>query len=341
MSYDIQKTSLEKGVFICDGRDNVGAGHYRRCSELASYMRTKSIQIFFVEDYLSVSSKKYLKAKNFMFIKYSMVLTMLDSFQFVIFDHYYLSADTHKHLKTHKNRIIVIDDHIDRNYNCDVLINSTFGADKKKFKPTENLSMVNLLGTKYSFLNKEYTGGQAEAKRKKENFFVKNVHLFFGSNDQSEFVFSFLRTVLTKHKKLKFHLIITRNYKLLPEFMELERENQNLVCYVDVDKMFTSLLLCDIAVGAPGITTAERGCLGLPSLYCAVNKNQIEILRQMDKYGIAKYSGFIEHLEPEKFADSFFNFINDQKKLILMKKKSMETFDGFGIPRMTEAIRQL
>ncbi|MDB9998310.1 hypothetical protein OAE14_00205 [Alphaproteobacteria bacterium] len=58
-------------------------------------------------------------------------------------------------------------------------------------------------------------------------------------------------------------------------------------------------------------------------------------------HGLAKYSGFIEHLEPVEFADSFFDFINDQKKLKLMKKKSMETFDGFGIPRMIEAIRQL
>ena len=71
------------------------------------------------------------------------------------------------------------------------------------------------------------------------------------------------------------------------------------------------------------------------------NKNQIEILKQMDKYGLAKYSGFIEHLEPVEFADSFFDFINDQKKLILMKKMSMETFDGYGIPRMIKAIKQL
>ena len=337
MSQYIQKTGMKKIAFVVDGSEEAGSGHYRRCLLLAEALIKKNFKIFFVEDFLSENVKLTIKIKKLLFISKQNLLLNLRDYKYIIIDHYNTSVSLERKLNQQYNKVIIIDDLANRKHSCDIIINPTYGAKNRDYKDFLDKKTTFLMGPKYSFLNDCFK--DVRKKKIKNNLSeVKKVHLFFGSNDASYFILKILKEILIKYIDLEFNLVITKKYLRKNKLKNLEKKFTNFYLYEDVINMAKSMQHCDVAIGAPGITLAERGVLGIPSLYCAINKNQIKILKRLQANGIIDYIGFIEKVSVDEFLSSLDIFLSNKKRLTKMSKKSFKIFSDNGLRNIIEYI---
>ncbi len=123
---------------------NTGIGNYMRVSRLAALLEKKGHACtIFIDRYL----------KNFNFIKNQKIkflynnknkinekddanlfISQTPSAGTVILDDYRFEKTWQKEIKSYHKKLIVIDDFLDRSYNCDILVNSKPDFLNKKFK---------------------------------------------------------------------------------------------------------------------------------------------------------------------------------------------------------------
>jgi spore coat polysaccharide biosynthesis predicted glycosyltransferase SpsG len=97
---------------------------------------------------------------------------------------------------------------------------------------------------------------------------------------------------------------------------------------------------CDIAIGAPGMATWERACLGLPAAYVAVSENQIPILEKLAAQGFCAFIGLDRDIADKYFVETVTEFVGDGRKLAAMRDLGMVAVDGLGTERVASALSE-
>ena len=87
---------------------------------------------------------------------------------------------------------------------------------------------------------------------------------------------------------------------------------------------------CDVAIGAPGMATWERACIGIPGAYIAVAENQIPILQNLEARGFCIFIGIDRDLVDCQFIESVESFLGNAAGLVAMREMGMAAVDGLG-----------
>ena len=95
---------------------------------------------------------------------------------------------------------------------------------------------------------------------------------------------------------------------------------------------------CDVAIGAPGMATWERACLGIPGAYIAVAENQIPILKNLEAQGFCAFIGVDRDLTDRQFVASLESFLENAAGLLAMRELGMAAVDGRGAKRVASAL---
>ena len=111
---------------------------------------------------------------------------------------------------------------------------------------------------------------------------------------------------------------------------------KNSTYYQQTKNMAKIMNKADLAIGAGGIITWERCCLGLPSIVSIVSKNQEDAVNAVSKKGCLINLGRAERLISEDYLNAIKKL--DSRKLIRMQKKCMELIDGRGTERVAKQI---
>jgi spore coat polysaccharide biosynthesis predicted glycosyltransferase SpsG len=98
---------------------------------------------------------------------------------------------------------------------------------------------------------------------------------------------------------------------------------------VDVDNMAEIMANSDIAIGASGVTTWERCCLGLPSIQLVMAYNQQLIANNLDKINVIKLA---------KIYDLCEILITSQDWVAEIGKNAQKIVDGRGSDRVLECL---
>ena len=86
----------------------------------------------------------------------------------------------------------------------------------------------------------------------------------------------------------------------------------------------------DIAIGGGGATSWERATLGLPTLAWPIADNQVNILKDLEKYGAVKLTS------PENLQTDLNALKSDNLKF--MSQKALELCDAEGATRVANKI---
>ena len=111
---------------------------------------------------------------------------------------------------------------------------------------------------------------------------------------------------------------------------------KNYTYYQQTKNMAKIMNKADLAIGAGGIMTWERCCLGLPSIVSIVSKNQEDAVNAVSKKGCLINLGRAEGLISEDYLNAIKKL--DSRKLVRMQKKCMELIDGRGTERVAKQI---
>lgn len=350
-----------------DASVQIGIGHYMRCMTLADVLRQKGSQIYFISCQMPEKYRDAIIEKGYEFVLLNyrsskskntdgnyhthphtidQLADAQDSIEklpdynwdWLIVDHYGLDTIWHTKLRKITKNILVIDDLADKMFDCDFLLDQTFGRTVKAYKDLVPKQCQMLLGTRYALLRPEFLKLRFHALQQRVQLKgIDNILISMGGTDPDNAT-KIMLEALTKinWKKLpNIEVILGSNAPYLNEIIQQANNHLlNVTVSIDVEDMAEHVMKADIAIGAGGSSSWERCCLGLPSLVTVTADNQTLVALNLEKMGAIKLVGNVNSLKLEDVVAKIKQFISQRDNLSKMSNNAFNIIDGLGAKRV-------
>lgn len=295
-------------------------------NKLKSIRRTKNV----VSDY-----SKWIGASWNDDAKQTIDILKKEKIDWLIVDHYGLDKKWEKKLRPYTKKIMVIDDFLDREHDCDLFLNQNLISNKVKFKKNLPHDCVTLLGPDYALLQPSYRKLHKTTAARSGP--IKRVLIYFGGTDCGELIkTTILSFIKLKKQELFLDIVLNQKTKNLNEIETLAKFNKKIKIYFEMRSLDNLISRADLSIGAGGVTSWERCCLGLYTLVVTLEKNQILIAKALQKKKLAKWIGDIEHINQKKIVSALKEvFKNDISKL---SDNCKQITDGNGTRKVSAII---
>lgn len=233
------------------------------------------------------------------------------SVDWIIVDHYGIDFRWESYLKRFA-KIMVIDDLVDRQHNCDLLLNQNYLPDiASKYKKIVPENCRLLLGTEYAILHAEYAKLHSELNIKSGR--VRRVLVYFGGFDLDNVTGKVVSAFVSLNpKNLIVDIVLSskaHHFKAVASLIE----NYNYInLHVDLPALADLMAGADLAIGACGSSVWERCCLGLPTLVITVADNQIQIADQLAKAGVIDLLGHQNQISNKIILEKIQFYLNNE-----------------------------
>ena len=255
----------------------------------------------------------------------------------LVVDHYALGANWESAMRSNCARIMVIDDLADRRHDCDLLLDQNLVADiHARYQGLVPPSCRLALGPSYALLNSDYAEFQPRARVRSGP--VRRLLVFFGGGDAENLTGRALVALKqSRREDLKIDVVVGGANPHLENLSRLAIEVRGTTLHVDLPSLAPLMLQADLALGAGGVTTWERCCLGLPAVVITLAANQVPIARELDARGAVVWFGDAATLDQEtltaRLAEILSHDLEDQ-----WSRYCRELVDGQGCSRIVAAM---
>ncbi len=295
-----------RAVFRVDASLKIGTGHVMRCLALAQVLKENGVSSEFIcrqhEGNLvnKIRSDGFL-VNEFVLLEDSEIENKLshshwlgvtqqqdadecinilksEKTDWLIVDHYALDEDWQRKLHPYYEKLMVIDDLADRNHQCDILLDQTFGRQQCDYESLVPTGCEFLLGSQYALLRPEFSKWRSYSLERRSKLEFKKLLVNMGGVDVDNFTGKVLDGLKTCTLPSDVNITVIMG-KSAPH-LEIVQAIASVLPYkivvkVDVENMAEIMANSDVAIGAAGTTSWERCCLGLPTLQVVIAKNQI------------------------------------------------------------------
>jgi len=294
-----------QAVFRVDSSLEIGTGHLMRCLTLAECLKNNGIEISFIcRKNPGNLRDKILKKKFNLFelesptkakyddklyhSKWLSVTQREDANQcrqilekikpdWLVVDHYALDHEWESDLRYLCTNIMVIDDLADRNHNCDLLLDQTFGRTAEHYNDLIPKACKLLLGTEYSLLRPDFLEWRSYSLERRSKANLNNLLIAMGGVDLENHTEEVLIKLDSCDLPLDLNITIVLgshfpHFESLKKRAEISKYTVNII--VDVENMAEIMANSDIAIGAAGSISWERCCMGLPTIQYVLAENQ-------------------------------------------------------------------
>jgi UDP-2,4-diacetamido-2,4,6-trideoxy-beta-L-altropyranose hydrolase len=200
-------------IFRADGNPKIGYGHFVRTLGIAGLINVDFHCIYATilpTEYQITEINKVCNEVIFLpddNSNFDLFFKYLEPNDIVVVDDYNFEENYQNRIREIGCKLIYIDDHNDKNYVCDVLINNIPGFSSESFKKEKYTKLC--LGTDYALLRKEFFNPNLRSIVKNEN----SIFISFGGSDVfniSEKIIEFLNRI---SNKFIINLLIGDGYK--------------------------------------------------------------------------------------------------------------------------------
>lgn len=325
-----------------DATLEIGSGHVMRCAALGMRLMARGAQVHFVCVGLPERLADWLRDAGFGLI----VLTAADiedwradlaatyesarligDIDLLIVDHYKLEQRWESGMRTHVQRILVIDDLADRDHDCDFLLDQNLHEDERnRYKQHVAPSTVQFLGPRYALLRVEFDEDGLERTR---DGGVKRLLVFFGGTDpgnQTVKVVNALRSLGSRAPESTIVLGPAHPYR------DLVHESAAGLPNVDIldatDRMSMLIMQADLAVGTCGVAAWERCALGLPCLVVVTAENQREDAEILHRLGAVEHLGDADKVDADAWERVLCQAMEDPDRIQAMALAARDVMLG-------------
>lgn len=293
-------------VIRADASVNIGSGHIMRCLVLANQLKIHGHHVRFAclpqkGDMIAFIEQKGFEViqltppKKIVQLRYesdyagwllrSVMSDALDFLAFVnkadlvVTDHYAIDCEWQAIVRAKLGcKILAIDD-LCRQHAADIILDQTLGRIAEEYSSEGRV----LTGCDYALLNPQFRQLREHAFGKALSAEALRILVSMGGVDKPNATLQVLRQL---REIPHFSTTVLLSPKA-PHYAEVKLycEQHPQITHIDFcDDMAGLMLQSDIAIGAPGTSSWERACLGLPSIIVPLADNQAEIARQLVKY---------------------------------------------------------
>lgn len=255
-----------------------------------------------------------------------------ENWDWLIVDHYALDSHWETMLRQAASRILVIDDIADRQHDCDILLDQNLYAGMEtRYTSKVPARCQLLLGPRYALLRDEFSKLHEQVKPRSGR--VKRLLIFFGGIDADNYT----RHAIEALRQLDIpdihvDVVIGAQHPSREQIIMGCAESE-FACYVQTDKMAELMATADLSIGAGGIATWERCCLGLPTLVLVTADNQQRQVSDAAQEGLLYSPKLVDKLNHtiQKHIDAL---IENEQLRLLISRNCMEAVDGRGASRV-------
>ncbi len=247
----------------------------------------------------------------------------------LVVDHYALDKSWEAAIRPSVVRLMVIDDLADREHCCDVLL------DQNLKTPTSYAHLVSsacalLIGPHYALLRAEF----AEARPAQRSGAATRLNVFMGGTDSEGATMRVLDELAGRIHWEKLDVILGAKCPHLDAVRKRIAPLPGAELHVDSDRVARLFASADVGIGAGGVASLERCCVGLPSLGICVADNQAAGLDALAKLGVVESLGSLSGLGAGQVASALCGLMAEPARLRQMSEEAMALVDGQGAQRV-------
>lgn len=210
----------------------------------------------------------------------------------LIVDHYGIDQTWQAELAPYYGKLMVIDDLANREHQCDLLLDQTYGRKTGDYVGLVPQQCTLLLGSEYALLRPEFAEWRDYSLQRRRSPEFKKLLITMGGVDPDNITGDVLAALdeSALPEEIEFIVIMGAMAPHLESVKQQSKLMSNNTCVkVNVDNMAELMANADLAIGAAGATTWERCCLGLPSIQIVLAENQKLIAKLISDADVALY----------------------------------------------------
>jgi UDP-2,4-diacetamido-2,4,6-trideoxy-beta-L-altropyranose hydrolase len=256
-------------------------------------------------------------------------------FEWLVVDHYALDRCWEKALRSHADRIMVIDDLADRPHECDLLLDQNLYRNmESRYSGLLSDGCVTLLGPRYALLRREFLEARRELPQRDGS--VKNVLVFFGGTDfsnQTEKALEALKTIAAHVDVVVGPINPNRD-----RIRSICDGRKNTVFHYNTNEMARIMAEADLCVSSGGSSTWERCVLGVPSIVISVADNQDELTNWGARHGLYIFLGKADSVSVEMLSGTLKLAMSSPAMLAHFTDAGLRLVDGRGGQRVAQLL---
>lgn len=352
-----------KVCFRVDASLHIGNGHVMRCLSLAEVLKSRGHEVIFVMRQQEGDLCDYTQKLDFKVIQLPQpdkckvpedtsdyeawlqvpVLTDAEDFllvagdaDLVVVDHYGIDSTWEELVKSRSlTKLVAIDDLI-REHKADLIIDQTVGREICEYQSTSPESEV-ITGTKFALLNIKFAEMHPLAVNKRIDTQEHRLLLTMGGVDSPNATLETLSALKQRTTPIPTTVLLCKDaphYLSVSSFCE---KNSDWISHIQFSNSMATLMFeHTLAIGAPGSTSWERACMGLPSIVVPLADNQKQISQNLVQKNAA-ISLSIEEI-PE-----LLNIKLDEllQRFDTMRDNNLRLCDGKGCERVVDKLNNL
>lgn len=217
-------------------------------------------------------------------------LSGADRPDWLVLDHYGIDYRWEAELRSHADRLMVIDDLADRRHDCDLLLDQNLGRFATQYQALTPPTCQLLVGPQYAILRAEFLALREMSLARRHPPHCENVFVFMGGVDQHNAT----RVVLDQLQKSRISNLKKINVVLgrsSPWIDDVDRFISTMACpaqlHVNTPHMAQLMAEADLCIGAAGSASWERCVLGVPTAFAVLADNQSEAAQALTQTGAA------------------------------------------------------
>ena len=338
-----------KAIFRCDASIQIGTGHVMRCLTLADALKSEGVESQFIcrehtGHLLELIGQRGYQSHCLPYINQvqpidegvldhvnwlgatqeedaQRCIELLQTIQpdWLIVDHYALDSFWESAMRSYCQKIMAIDDLADRQHDCDILLDQTFGRDKQDYVVWVPKHCLLLCGTNYALLRPEFLKWREYSLDRRKSGHLDHLLINLGGVDKDNITTQILKGLQKSFLPEQCRITVVMG-STAPWIQSVENQAASMAWQTEVktgvSNMAELMANSDLAIGAAGSTSWERCCLGVPTIMIVLAENQQQIAKNLKQanavYLIETYSNL--ELSIQKSVDYFV-----AKKFILME----------------------
>lgn len=357
-----------KIVFRCDASVQIGTGHVMRCLTLANALAERGAECHFIcrkhegdllkiikqqghqVHELSLECESESQIKNQAELAHAawlgttqdhdaaLCISILQEqkVDWLIVDHYALDIRWEEKLRLYCKNLMVIDDLADRQHDCDILLDQTFGRTSQEYNHWVPSACKLLCGASYALLRPEFAQWREYSLQRRESGQLEHLLINLGGVDKDNLTTQILKDL--QNSELPSACKITVVMGATAPWIDVVREQALLMSWrtevkTGVSNMAELMANSDLAIGAAGSTSWERCCLGLSTIMLVLADNQKKIALNLKYFNAAHIAD-----NENSYLSLISSFISSPKKLYDMSKSARKVSDGLGVLRVVKHI---
>lgn len=260
----------------------------------------------------------------------------INSTSWLVTDHYGLDARWEAQLLAGLGdddappKLLVIDDLADRPHQADMLLDQNFfgEATEQRYQGLVPPQCRLLLGAHYALLGPEYAQLHPLVPLRTE---LRRMLVFFGGVDPANLTGQALEALMDPAlADLEVDVVLGAQSPHRQAVEELVARRPHTTLHGPLPSLAGLIARADLAIGAVGVTTWERACLGLHTISAVTAENQINVSRALAQSG---YISSIENLDGALQFEIVANvrIFFDQLTLKSASARSMKLSEGRGV----------